>query len=102
VALCERLQPGDYTVTIESIKAPAAAMIRDSSGRSVARFIRIDSGKTGAGNALLIREKDGQLRVYGLTLADLGMVLVYDRALAREEVMEARVPQTIPVVLAKW
>jgi hypothetical protein len=40
--------------------------------------------------------------VYGLTLADLGMVLVYDRALAREEVMEARVPQTIPVVLAKW
>jgi hypothetical protein len=23
------LQPGDYTVTIESIKAPAAALIRD-------------------------------------------------------------------------
>jgi len=96
------LQPGDYTVTIESINAPAAALIRDSSGRPVARFIsRIDSGKTSTENALLIREKDGQLRVYALALASLGKVLVYDSALAREAVLEARAPQTVPVMLAK-
>ena len=96
------LQPGDYTVTVESITAPAAALIRTSSGRPVARFIsRLDSGKTSTGNALFIREKDGQLRVYALALASLGKVLVYDPVLAREAVMEARVPQTVPVMLAR-
>jgi len=39
--------------------------------------------------------------VYALTLASIGRVLVYDRALAREAVMEARAPQTVPVMLAK-
>jgi hypothetical protein len=96
------LQPGDYTVTIESINPPATALTRDSSGRPVARFIsRIDSGKTSAGNVLFIREKDGQLRVYALALANLGRVLVYDTALAREAVLEAQVPQTVPVMLAR-
>jgi hypothetical protein len=96
------LQPGDYTVTIESISAPTATLIRDSSGRPVARFIsRIDSGKTSTGNALLIREKGEQLRVYALALASLGKVLVYDSVLAHEQIMEARAPQTLPVMLAK-
>jgi hypothetical protein len=61
----------------------------------------IDDGRTNAQNALLIREKGGQLRVYSLALASLGKVLVYDRALAQEAVMEARAPQTVPVMLAK-
>ena len=96
------LQPGDYTVTVESIGAPAAALIRESSGRIVARFISgIHDRKASKGNALLIREKGGQLRVYALALADLGMVLVYNPALAREAVFEARAPRTVPVMLAK-
>ena len=96
------LQPGDYTVTIESISVPTAALIRDHSGRPVARFISaIDSGKPTTGNALLIAEKSGQLHVYSLALGDLGRLLVYDPALAREAVLEARVPQTVPVILAK-
>ncbi|HWY57102.1 MAG TPA: hypothetical protein VNZ03_21730 [Terriglobales bacterium] len=96
------LQPGDYTVTIESISAPTAALIIDASGRPVARFITaIDGGKTTARNELLIREKGGQLRVYSLALGDLGKTLVYDPALAREAVLQAGVPQTVPVILAK-
>jgi len=96
------LQPGDYTVTIESISAPTPALIRDGNGRPVARFLSgIDDGKPSTGNALLIREKGGQLRVYALALANLGKVLVYDPALAREAVLAARVPQTVPVMLAK-
>jgi len=96
------LQPGDYTVTIESINAPATVLIRDSSGRPIARFLSgIDSGKTSTGTALFIREKGGQLRVYALALANLGKVLVYDPALAREAVLEARASQTVPVMLAK-
>jgi hypothetical protein len=96
------LQPGDYTVTIESINAPTPALIRDGNGRPVARFMSgIDSGKTSTGDALLIREKDGQLRVYALALATLGKVLVYDPVLAHEQIMEARASQAVPVVLAK-
>lgn len=96
------LQPGDYTVTIESVSVPTAALIRNGSGRLVARFLSgIDDGKPKTGDALLIREKGGQLRVYALALANLGKVLVYDSALAREAVLEARVPQTVPVMLAK-
>jgi hypothetical protein len=96
------LQPGDYTIIIRSMGTPTAALIRDGRGRPVARFMSgIDDGKTSVGNALFIREKDGQLRVYALALPGLGRVLVYDRALARQAVLEARAAQTVPVMLAK-
>jgi len=96
------LQPGNYTITIGSRGMPAFALIGDSKGRLVARFMSgIDGGRTSAGNALLISQKGGQLRVYSLALASLGKVLVYDAALAREAVLEARTSQTVPVALAK-
>ena len=96
------LPPGDYTISIGSTSMPTFALVRESKGRPVARFVsRIDGERTSAGNALLIREKDGQLRVYSLALRSLGRVVVYDPALARESVLEARAPQTVPVMLAK-
>jgi len=96
------LQPGDYTISIGSSRKPTSALVRDSKGRSVAYFVSgIDGGKTSAGNALLISKKGGQLRVYCLALATLGRELVYDPVLAREAVMEARVAQVVPVMLAK-
>ena len=82
------LQPGDYTITIGSTRMPTFALVRDGKGRPVARFA---SGI----------EKDGQLRLYSLALRTLGRVLVYDPALAREAILEARSPQTVPVMLAK-
>ena len=96
------LQPGDYTITIGSIGMPIFALVTNSKGGPAARFMSgINGGPTSAGNALLIREKDGKLRVYSLALAGLGKVLVYDPALAREAVLEARAPKTVPVMLAK-
>jgi hypothetical protein len=96
------LPPDNYTITIESSGLPIIALIRDGSGRPVAHFMSgVKDGKTSAGNALLIREKNGQLRVYALALASLGEVLLYDRALAREEILEARTALTVPVMLAK-
>ncbi|HLM80401.1 MAG TPA: hypothetical protein VK302_07195 [Terriglobales bacterium] len=96
------LQPGDYTITVGSIGTPTAALVRDGSGRPVARFMTgIDDGRKSATNALLIQEKGGELRVYALALAGLGKVLVYDPALAREAALEARAPQTVPVTLAE-
>jgi len=95
------LQPGEYTIIIGSGSMPSLVLVRDSKGRAVARFMGIDSGKTSARDALLIKEKGGQMHVYSLELASLGKVLVYDPALARAAVLEARAPQTVPVLLAK-
>jgi hypothetical protein len=96
------LQPGDYTITIGSSSMPTLALVMDSKGRPVARFVsRFDSGQRSAGNALLIREKDGQLRVYSLALRSLGKVLVYDPVLARDAATEARAIQTVSVMVAK-
>lgn len=96
------LQPGDYTIAIGSSSMPTFALVTDSKGRPVARFVNtIDGGHTSAGNALLIREEDGQLHVYSLALGGLGRVLVYDPGLARKALLEARAPQTVPVTLTK-
>ena len=96
------LQPGDYAIAIESSSMPTFALLTDSKGRVVARFVSvIDGGQRGFGNALLLHEKGGQPHVYALALAGLGRFLVYDPAFAREAVMEARSPQTVPVILAK-
>ena len=96
------LQPDTYTITIGSTGMPTFALIRNSKGRSVARFMSgIDGGRTSAGNELLISQKGGQLRVYSLALATLGKVLVFDPVLAREAVLQARANQTVPVTLAK-
>jgi hypothetical protein len=96
------LHPGNYTIIIGSSRMPNLVLVRDSRGRAVARFMSaIDGGKTSSRNALLLQEKGGQMHVYSLELASLGKVLVYDPALARAAILEARMPQTVPVVLAE-
>jgi len=96
------LQPGDYTVSIVSHVGSFLALVRDGKGRAVGIFANpIDSGKTTDRNALLIKEKGGQLHMYCLELSSLRTVLVYDPVLAREAVLEARAAQTVPVMLAK-
>jgi len=96
------LQPGNYTIIIKSIVEPTIAVIRNADGDAVTFVMSgARSGNTNGVNALLIKEKDGQLRVHSLALADLGLVLIYDPRLARQTVQEARVSQTVPVMWAK-
>ena len=97
------LQPGDYTVTLESRSAGmTVAFVRNSKGSSVGNFMSgINNEKKDGRDALLLQEKGGQLRVYSLELASLKKVLVYDPALARQAVMEAHAPQAVPVMVAK-
>jgi hypothetical protein len=96
------LSPGNYTIAVGSANGSTWALVRDGKGRPIARFMGgIDSGKKPAENALLVKEKAGQLHVYSLAIATLGRVLVYDPALAREAVLEARATQTVPVMSAK-
>jgi len=96
------LQPGDYTITIVSAAAPTIASIHNAEGDSVTYVMSgTRSGNINGVNALLIKEKDGQLRVHSLALADMKMILIYDPRLARETVQEARVSQTVPVMWVK-
>lgn len=96
------LRPGDYDFTIENDGLPMFVLVRDSSGRAIARLMcGVMGGQKEARNALFFREKDGQLRVYSLSLGILGRMWVYDPALAREAVLDARAPQTVPVMVAK-
>jgi hypothetical protein len=96
------LQPGNYTITIKSTREPTIALIRNIDGDAVTYVVSgARSGNTNGVNAVLIKEKDGQLKVHSLALADLGMVLIYDPTLAREKAQEARVSKTVPVTWAK-
>jgi hypothetical protein len=96
------LQPGDYVITIQSTASPIIALISTPSGRPVARVVnRSRNDSTVGKNALLLQEKNGRLRVHSLALPDLGMVVVYDPALARQAVLESRVSETVPVIWAK-
>jgi hypothetical protein len=96
------LQPGDYTITIPSTGLPTFALIRKADGNWGTRVVSgVHSGPTNGVNALLLKDKDGQLTVHSLSLPSLGIVLIYDPSLARESVQEARVSRTVPVMLAK-
>jgi len=96
------LQPGDYMITIESTGSPVVALISTASGNQIALLRTLSrSDSTNGRNALLLEEENGRLQVYSLSLADLGMVLIYNPALARQTVLESQVSQTVPVMSAK-
>jgi hypothetical protein len=96
------LLPGNYTITIESTATPVIALVQKADGHAA---IRVMSGvldhNTNGINALLIKDKDGRLTVHSLSLAQLGMVLIYDPSLAQEPVQEARLSQSVPVLWAR-
>ena len=95
-------QPGNYTITIKSTGAPIIALVRNSDGDAVTHVVSgARSGNPNGVNAILVKEKGGQLKVHSLALADLGMVLIYDPGLAREAVQEARASKTVPVMWTK-
>jgi len=96
------LQPGDYTLIIKSTGSPVIALVRTANGDAVTYVVSGSiSGKTDGQNALLIRESRGQFVVHSLALAELGIVLVYDPSLSGQQVKEAQVKHSIPVMTAK-
>jgi hypothetical protein len=96
------LRPGDYTLTIKSTGSPMIALVRTAHGDAVTYVMNGSlNGHTNGVNALLITDRGGQLTVHALALADLGVVLIYDRSLGKGPAKEARVEHTIPVMSAK-
>jgi hypothetical protein len=96
------LEPGDYTIRIISTGTPIIALVRKVNGEAVTRVISGVRNERAKGvNALLIREKHGKPTVHSLSLADLGIVVIYDPELAQKPVEEARDGRTVPVLSAK-
>jgi hypothetical protein len=93
------LEPGDYTITIQSAAIPTIALITTADGKGGTHVVTGVHGEPTKGvNALLLKDKDGQLTVHSLSLADLRMALIYDPPLARESDQEARVSRTVTVM----
>jgi hypothetical protein len=97
------LPAGEYLLTFAHNNTSSMLAIRNAKSLRIVAFesvnIREDS-KNGK-SALLIGNHRGQRVVYSLRIADLGEAFVYDRALARAAVEEARQPQAVPVVVAE-
>jgi hypothetical protein len=96
------LQPGDYVITIPTAGSIVMASVRTASGSPVVFLMNCgQNDTTNRRNTLLLKEKDGRMQVYSLVLADLGKVLIYNPALARQALLESQGRQTLPLVLAK-
>ena len=98
------LPPGTYSIRIHSTASPIVAFIsRDDSTSSFA--IQVMSTSTGdyrnGSNALRLRIRKGALVVHSLVLADLKSVLLYEPFAAQENVEEARVAPSVPVLAAR-
>jgi len=96
------LQPGKYSVTIKSTGSPMIALVRTADGNAVTYVMNGSiSTHTNNENALFLHEKEGQVVVHSLALADLGMVLIYDPTLAKGPVQEVRQERSLPILSAK-
>ena len=95
------LQPGDYTITLGSSSMPSFALVADSKGRPVARFVsRVDGGDARAQCAAHRRTERTTSRVFAGARQSRKSAGLRP-ALAREAALEARAPRTVPVMLAK-
>lgn len=96
------LRPGHYTIIIASSSNPVIVKVQnEDTGESFRVVTGVHEERTKGPNALLLQWKNGQQLVHSLSLPELGMVLIYEPALAYEPVLDAHASQAVPVQLAK-
>jgi hypothetical protein len=98
------LPAGEYLLRFEDVQTRVFVVIQDAkSGKEVAYLAPKTKSEAQGTSALLIADKSNQRVVHSLRLAELGEVFIYEPALARgaENVREAQVMQTLPIVAAK-
>jgi hypothetical protein len=98
------LPAGEYLLRFVDIQTRVFVVIQDAkSGKEVAYLAPKTKSETQGKSALLIADKSNQRVVHSLRLAELGEVFIYEPALARgaENVREAQIVQTLPIVAAK-
>ena len=96
------LQPGEYTIRIDSTASRGLALIsRKDSTFSIRVLNGASEDYRGGSDALQLKVKNGELVVRALVLADLDRVLIYDSSLDKENVEEARSNASVPVLVAR-
>ena len=98
------LPAGEYLLRFEDVLTGVFVVIQDAkSGKGIAYLAPKTKSEAQGKSALLIADKSNQRVVHSLRLAELGEVFIYEPALARgaENVREAQVVQTLPIVAAK-
>jgi len=92
------LRPGHYTITMASKGLPVIVKIQNEDTKEAFRVMAgaYDERVTGI-HALLLQVKNGQLSVQSLSLSQIGMVLIYEPALARDSVLDAHAAQVVPI-----
>lgn len=96
------LQPGEYTIRIDSTASLGRALISNKDSTFAIRVLnRASEDYRGGPDALQLRVKNGELVVRALVLADLNRVLIYDSSLDKRNVEEARNNASVPVLVAR-
>ena len=96
------LCPGHYTLTITSSSSPVIVKVQnEDTGESFRVMTSIREEKTSGVNGLFLQAKNGQRTVHSLSVPEIGMVLIYEPALAHRPVLETHASQIVPVQLAK-
>lgn len=96
------LQPGEYTICIESMASPSLAVIqKEDSAFAIRVMSGVRNNYQGNSDALQLRIKNGQLVVEALVLGDWKTTLVYDSSFREQNVEEARADSSIHVLVAR-
>jgi hypothetical protein len=98
------LPAGEYLLRFVDIQTRVFVVIQDAkTGKDITYLAAVTNGEAKGTSALLIADKSNQRVVHSLRLAELGEVFIYEPALARraENVREAQIVQTLPIVAAK-
>jgi hypothetical protein len=98
------LPAGEYLLRFEDVSTGVFVVIQDAkSSKEIAYLAPKTKSEAQGKSALLIADKSNQRVVHSLRLAELGVVFIYEPALARraENVREAQIVKTLPIVAAK-
>jgi len=100
------LPAGNYCLRVSYFNTTTMVTIQEADSMKTVAFlpslIAEDNKNNKGESALLIAGRGGQRVVHSLRLAELGIVLIYDPALARDrEIIEAHKTQSVPILAAK-
>jgi len=96
------LQPGDYTICIDSMASPSLVLInKEGSAFAVRVMSGVSNDYRGGSDALQLKVKNGEFVVHALVLADLKRVFIYDSFLEGQNVEEVRASASLPVLAAR-
>lgn len=96
------LQPGEYTVCVESMASPSLALIQKEGSVFAVRVMSgVRNAYQGNSDALQLKVKNDELVVQALVLADWKTALVYDSPSREQNVEEVRANVSLPVLVAR-